>query len=365
MKSLPVLTLLLLAACSSLTAKVRGRVVDELGQPMAGAKISLGGFPSVDDLDDEVLLETDANGEFSGLVTFRSGSGTPVRAMAPDGRIGGVGHINRRREPVTIVMRRLSPVQGLVRFDRLSPGVRGRLEKDEEVPFGKSRVLVGRPRVVERLKGPETVYDYVATGSLDRGRFEFLLEPGTYRVQISGLFEVIHKEFTVSAAGEPVDLGELEAKPHSSFVLFGEPAPELKLADARGIPRDFQWSSMRGKTVLLYFWDHRMRKNWTYAIEECYRAYPDRDRFEIIAIHNSDDVVTVADLDRELEFDGKTPVPFPVAVDDAGKTFDAFGLVRGHARSRPRIVIVGPDGTVELWPSGLSPLNFLQLKLPK
>jgi hypothetical protein len=353
MRSLPLLPLLLLAACSS--ANLRGRVVDDLGQPMAGARISIGGFPTPAELDENILFETDENGEFDGPVMFRSRSGAPVRAMAPDGRSGGVGHVNRRREPVTIVMRPLSAVKGLVRFDKLSGPVREWLDKPRDGTGYRPRVLIGRPRVVERLKGPETVYDYVATGTLDYGRFEFLLGPGTYRVQIGGVYQPMFREFTVPATGEAVDLGEFEALPDPKTALFGEPAPALHLVDARGIPRDFQWSSMRGKTVLLYFWDHRMARHesWMPALLECYRAYPDRDRFEIIAIHNNDDVATVEDLGAEF--------PFPVAIDDAGRTFDDYGLVRGRARSAPRIAIIGPEGTVSFVPSSVSPMAILQI----
>ena len=71
-----------------------------------------------------------------------------------------------------------------------------------------------------------------------------------------------------------------------------------------------------------------------------------RDRFEILAIHHSDDVLTVRDLDGALYFKGGR-LPFPVIIDEEGKTFDAYGLERGAMfRSAPSQFLIDPDGRV-------------------
>jgi peroxiredoxin len=363
----PILVLTILAACTSLTARVQGRVVDDHNQPVEGARISLGGYP-LDSKPSEEFLVSDANGEFSGTMTFRSKSGSRVVAMDPEHRWGGIAHFNRSREPVTIAVRPLFAVRGRVSYNKLTKWVR---EKNEAGPveYWSRNILVKR-RMPPKPDGRPSESEYVAGGKLEDAAFEFFLPAGEYELMVTGMHDSFHHVFRFEESGKGVDLGVLEVKPHPAFALFGSPAPELKLADARGIPKDFEWSSLRGKWVVLFFWDHRMSGNrhWLPSLIKFYTDRQDlRDRVEFIGIHNCDDVLTVRDLDLvrtrdvgDYEFQA---IPFPVAIDDESKTFNAYGLFRGITRASPRAFLVNPEGRVEFWHTYVSPVQFLTAKL--
>ena len=365
--AIPALTIL--AACTSLTAQVRGRVVDDQDRPVAGAQVSLGSFPSLPEEGEPQVLESDANGEFDGAVSFRSRSGAYVRALDPDLGRGGIAYFNRRREPVTIVVRPLTRVRGRVSYDGLPRPIR---ELNAPEGFRGRYLQVTRlgPSRINSKGLPVPTLEHVAYRMLDDGRFEFLLPAGTYMARAYGLHEPLTREFTVAEGGSEIDLGALEARPLPGHEIYGAPAPELHFADTRGLPNDFTLSSLRGKWVVLYFWDHRMRANshWLPSLVRFYEERKDfRDRFEIIGVHNCDDVVTVAELDRARAWDEDDhklePLPFPVGIDDDEESFNAYFIARGRRRQSPSWFVVNPEGNVEFCPTVVNVADFLKSKL--
>jgi peroxiredoxin len=156
-------------------------------------------------------------------------------------------------------------------------------------------------------------------------------------------FEVRHGE-------EEVDLGTLAVEPYQYQTLIGRPAPDLHIADARGVPKDFKLSSLRGKWVALFFWNHRMEANGHIlpAYAELYETRKDaRDRFEIIVVHNSDDVLTVGDYDRAVWRKEIPKFSMPLVIDDREKSFETYGLERGpQFRTAPSEFLVDPEGNV-------------------
>ncbi len=370
MRSIPILALALalLAACGPpTTALVRGRVIDEEQRPVPGAKVTLSAYPSLAETSNQDYLTTDAKGEFDGVLSCRTRGGSPVLALVAEGRQGGVAHLNRRREPVTIVVRTLALVKGRVSYEKLPKPIREwNAEKGEG--FRGRHVQIWRRLPAKPDGGSAPPPEYVAGGPLVNEAFEYLLPGGDYDVKVMGFHQLVIRDFRVNESADDVDLGVLEALPIHGHEIYGAPAPELRLADARDLPKDFTWASLRGKWVLLFLWDHRARaNNWLPGLIRFQADHADkRDQFQIIAVHNCDDVLTVADLDRNLAwgmgpYEWK-PLPFPVAIDDDSKTFNAYGIERGPRRQAGHLFLINPEGQVEFCP-GQPLLSVLKSKL--
>jgi hypothetical protein len=78
-------------------------------------------------------------------------------------------------------------------------------------------------------------------------------------------------------------------------------------------------------------------------LHERYRAL--RDRFAIVAIHNSE-VSTLAELDRRTataraRYWGGKPLPFPLLLDDDSLTYTDYGV-----SMYPTFMLVDPSGKV-------------------
>ena len=80
-----------------------------------------------------------------------------------------------------------------------------------------------------------------------------------------------------------------------------------------------------------------------------------------------DDVLTVSDLNQARIWDDDDhrpePIPFPVFVDDDGKTFKAYGIERGRDRQAPSTFLIDPEGKIELPFETNGPVQFLKSKL--
>lgn len=77
---------------------------------------------------------------------------------------------------------------------------------------------------------------------------------------------------------------------------------------------------------------------------EFYRAHPElRDKFEILAMHESHSVKSFKELDvknakTEQEI-WKGPLPFPVLIDKEGRTTARYGIF-----AYPTAVLIDPEG---------------------
>jgi len=113
----------------------------------------------------------------------------------------------------------------------------------------------------------------------------------------------------------------------------GQPAPRIELPDFRGRP--VRLADFRGRPVVLNFW-----ASWCLAciaempaFERVHRRLG--DRVVVIGVNQRDDRGAAVDLAR------RTGVTYRLAVDGAGRSFDAFGGL-----GMPTTVLIRADGTV-------------------
>jgi hypothetical protein len=85
---------------------------------------------------------------------------------------------------------------------------------------------------------------------------KLLLPPGEYMI---GMFSFdtksYQKQITVEA-GKPVDLGTEKLEMSAVAKMWGKPAAEITVTDARGVAKTVKLSDYRGKWVLLEFWGY-------------------------------------------------------------------------------------------------------------
>ena len=113
----------------------------------------------------------------------------------------------------------------------------------------------------------------------------------------------------------------------------GQPAPRIELPDFQGRP--VRLADFRGRPVVLNFW-----ASWCPAciaempaFERLHRRLGDRVVF--LGVNQRDDRGAALDLA------GRTGVTYRLAVDVAGRSFDAFGGL-----GMPTTVLIRADGTV-------------------
>jgi thiol-disulfide isomerase/thioredoxin len=113
----------------------------------------------------------------------------------------------------------------------------------------------------------------------------------------------------------------------------GQPAPRVQLPDFQGRP--VRLADFRGRPVVLNFW-----ASWCPAciaempaFERLHRRLGDRVVF--LGVNQRDDRGAALDLA------GRTGVTYRLAVDDAGRSFDAFGGL-----GMPTTVLIRADGRV-------------------
>jgi len=362
---------LLLACSSSMSAKVQGRVVDEENRPVPGVRLSMGWFSSLGEESGMPFLESDANGEFKGTLGLTSHHRGPLLALDPERRRGGLAILGWTPEPVTIVLKPLTRVRGRVSYERLPEAVRAwnaRRREGSNLPCVTVSAPVPDDIIFPNRLGPPM--GLVARRSLAAGDFEFHLPAGEYSVMVSGFHNPLVRPLHIKESERDVDLGVLEVEPYEGHKLSGADAPEIHVNADTAPHMGLTLGDLRGKWVLLFFWDHRMRFN-AHWLPELIRLYnerrADRAKFEIIAIHNCDDVLTVSELFRARFWDDEgrqpEPIPFPVFVDDDEKTFKAYGIGRGMFRRAPSWFMVDPQGKIELPFDTGDPVRFLKSKL--
>jgi hypothetical protein len=368
---------------------LRGRVIDEIGKPVAaavvdhywrsnGKQIRTDGLPL--DLNKKEDLKifhgnlgqmeplrgttTAADGSFELAVTSRRHS---VIAMDAERKRGALIVISNGAEarPVEIKLRPLTKLQG-----------RFRLAGSDAKPDW-TNVYVETPEDPTR---PIDNFRLTQCSSFE-ARFETWLPPGKYILDAYGISNTKTDEIDVAVTPNPVivlqgdegtlDLGLLEMKPRppsprrkqmdeakaagswGDFTKhYGQSPPPWKVIDARGIDKSVQLADFRGKWVLIDFWGLSCPSCLGHdlpALMKLYQEHADkRDKFEILAfcIDSDHDIKKLEDLDRllapiEKHVWGGQKLPFPVLLDPTFTTSKSYGLW-GYGQ----ILLIDPNGNL-------------------
>jgi thiol-disulfide isomerase/thioredoxin len=288
------------------TQKVKGRVVDSAGKPVAGVDVSRLWYAG---RDSKYLpyepKKTGADGSFEIELTFFYGRGYVLATFDPDFKQGGLALIEPANadKPLTIT------IGPLVHFH-------GKYEcKELGKPVGWTNTLVfAKP-------GRINFIDFQSQQSL----FDFHLPPGEYEMQGYGSSDVaqIKRSFTLSADKPDHDMEAIDLAASQLAKLKGKDAPILSPTDARGVKKSVQISDYKGKWVALEFWGFWCGPCVGRALPKMMEIYDDheneRDRFVILTVH-SPETTTFADGDKKLqETFGVQHWPTTVLFDPDGK----------------------------------------------
>lgn len=368
--------------------KVRGRVVDEAGKPVAGAAV---GFfwranGSSNDRDGKPydltkaenvrlfwgkLGEMEPTGRVQPTKTGPDGRFSiedsdpffSVMAMDPSRRHGGITMLPKTDDGAPVEIRLIPLVTVRGSFEGPGPGqqpswthVYVHVPEDPLRPLHSTRL--------------------VSCGSFE-GKFEFHLPRGKYTLQAYSQFAdkddfegelVPDKAFELGTETADVDLGRLKFVPHrpsrqtleeqskadgswSDYTQhYGELPPRWHATDALGVSKDARIEDFRGKWVLIDFWGLSCRPCLVEGIPKLMRFYEEhaaqRDQFEIlsICIDIDGELKSMADVDRALApiekhvWGGKA-LPFPILLDPTFKTWERFGLP-----GLGTVILIDPEG---------------------
>ena len=201
----------------------------------------------------------------------------------------------------------------------------------------------------------------VSCGSYE-SRFEVLLPPGEYKLDAYGIssptddnIDLVLKQprpITVTPDRDSVDLGVLPftAAPPSPIAsakqagrwndmenLYGKKAPAWRISDARGIDKSTRLEDLRGKWVLLYFWNFGCRPCVADGIPKLMALYDrhasKKRQFEVIAFYVDWDaeIAKISDLEKQMQpyqkrVWGRRSLPFPILLDHSRTTFERYGV---------------------------------------
>jgi len=367
--------------------KVHGRVVDEHGEPVAGADVGwwwrANGSPNDKNGKpyDENFLKTDeGNKVFWGNV----GKMEPWAKSAktgPDGRFSlivnekfhGLMALDKGRECGGLAILPLGRGEAdveirITRLVRVRGALRG--PKDGRRPVW-THVYASLP---EDLRRPLDMTALASCGCVGEGRFEMSLPPGRYvlygyndnDLEQDKLRGEFNREIRLSSDTPNVDFGTLQLVPKPSITdrkeraqaagtwgdytkHYGERPPSWSVVDARGVRKDVQVSDFKGKWLLVDFWGLSCATCLRDGLPKLMKFYEEHraqhDRFEILAICIDEDgeLKSIADVDKKLQpivehFWGKS-LPFPVLLDPTFTTWERYGLP-----GMGTTILIDPDG---------------------
>jgi alkyl hydroperoxide reductase subunit AhpC len=377
-------TILMLIAPRALPAdepkKITGRVVDQVGIPVAGASVSAfwaanglnwDQVVAVRDKEPEKLWQNEGRMEPWGEVRVVTDAGGRFSIPAPERKKTLMIYDRERRHGAILVFDpkhpevpvevHLSPLVRIFGTNRLS-GMEGPLKwtctylnlpYDERDPLNRGRMAI--------------------CGSF-QVRFEFLVPPGTYDLSASSdspsSATLEDRKITVTADQKEVDLGGLVLRPQVGGVQklidrakakgtwgdykqnFGKQPPPWHLTDAKGIAKDAKLSDFKGKWTVLYFWGPNCSPCLGKELPKLMEFYEEhkaqRNRFEILAFccDFSESLKDIPALERQLEHVKKAAwggkdLPFPVLLDNTFQTYERFGL-EGNGVSNT--LLIDPEG---------------------
>lgn len=335
---------------------VRGRVVDDGGHGVANAELGTrwvagDGFQGP---DDERL--TDEEGRFEVISSRPADQVIPVMARNPEGTHFGLALIvpNEVEQPVSIPLQQAVTLRGHV-FCREIDLAPSRIDVDLGVvpdSFPEQPVDVGTTDnlPLETLAAIDDAAVRLYELTSDAPGFSFKLPPGRYWLRFYVLdMEDVYLFVTLPPGQAELDLGSVDMPLAPLAKLYGKPAPDWTITEARGIDAGSRVSDFRGKWVLLEFWGHWCGPCVIDSLPRLARFYRERredhDRFEVVAVHHRD-ADTLEELDEKLEpiqekYWENQPLPFPIIVDATDETVEAYGI-----SAFPTAVVIDPEGKV-------------------
>lgn len=226
------LSLCLLVASTALgqDGAIQGTVVDEEGAPVVGADVStmwLEGRPGGG-------VTTDKEGRFI-LVPRRSSRAVGVLVMDQERKRGVVtrydpGSFDEKR---TLTLKKLTRVHGTYSSTDL-----GIAPTWTNCYVNYSQIRIGRCQSRE-------------------AEFSFHLPPGDYHLRMYGSDVMDRNEnVTVGNDGGELDLGVIDLKATAIAKMYGKRPPRLTVTDAIGIDKRIQLADLKGKYVILEFWQY-------------------------------------------------------------------------------------------------------------
>ena len=333
---------------------VTGRVLNADGQPVVGARISNHwrfevGNPKISTHE---AVVTDAEGRFTLEMKFRFGRSGAILALASDERTGGIVQITpaqaATRAPVAIKLGPMVRVHGKIE----SAGTNHPLKMATVMVMladNSALVATGSSFQHHDLKPAQKPKWTPPTFDIRLPAGDYVLH-GLEPTQPSSHKGVAHK-LQVKADQPNLDL-EFATMKLPLTALASQPdqaPPALQVKAMRGVAADVKLADFRGKWVLLEFWTTTCGPCIAEGLPEMMRLVDDytemRDKFVVLAIHGpgADDL---ADLDRKLVpivrdiWNGRE-LPFPILLDDEGKTFTAYGV-----QSIPETIVINPEGKI-------------------
>ncbi len=269
---------------------------------------------------------------------------------------------------------------------------RGDAGTDVVIPMVEACRVTGRIDSSElRNLGHEVIWKEAWIGSSDRGgiefaacRFsghpgddeavEFLLPPGRYRLRcyghgrVPGVGTVTHqRSFDVERGQKTIALGEIDIPATALTRLIGKPAPELVGIQAWKNAAPLTLAGLRGKVVLLHFWNYRCdlaypQMHELIALYEAMRR--ERLAAEVIVVHDGR-FSSFADMEAAFGDDpelvkvrrdlwGGKDLPFPIALDsrEPARWMGAETYLRGinwdryDIRSYPETFLIDANGVL-------------------
>jgi RNA polymerase sigma factor (sigma-70 family) len=338
------------------------RILDPSGHPVVGAHVGNDisvdedipryskPFPHFEDPDKAQAAVSDEDGEVTVLAT-----------TAFDGQFTQQPAVSlyiletSRRLMAGLELRRSDFEGNKIREVRLAPAceVRGQLSSIGLNALGKdlswSNAIVFKPGQLHHYS--------VSFLSISQA-FDFPLPAGDYGIRVNGTDSTpVYRYFRIEPGQRDLNF-QLDLPPDRLARLIGQPAPALQCIKAWKNGDPVKLSDLRGKIVLLDFWDYRCGE--MPALMELYNKYKNKG-LEIIAIHD-DSVQSFEELDRKLaqirkeDFAGWNAgvLPFLVAIDGGGSKRIKYSstTVQGATNAAygiegcPTAVVIGRDGRV-------------------
>ncbi|HEY7328352.1 MAG TPA: redoxin domain-containing protein [Gemmataceae bacterium] len=315
--------------------KIRGRVVDVAGKPVNGADLATYWIVA------EGRMNPYRDGLFHSTTTNAEGRFALAVATFP-GRKQALMAIDKDRKR-----------GGLIRLDEKSA------DKPAEIKLVPLVRVHGRAFCQELKKTPpwlniDIKYDsalvlrFLSHGSEDAS-FSFSLPSDSYQLDAytEPEYQKVTKEIRLPADKSDLNLKTLDILPSFLTRYIGKHLPAWHVADARGLKKDVKLSDFKGKWVLLEFWGWWCGPCVSGSLPNLIDLYEDhdkdRDRFEIIAFHNSS-AKDLAEVDKKVEqarqrfWDGRD-LPFPVLLDASGQTVNDWGI-----QVFPTALLIDPEG---------------------